>query len=97
VSRAYCGRQLGTAHDERASPSETKSQFTFTAELRQRDGIEPGQQFEIERIDRGECRLVRRKSASNEGQVEWLVACPKKRIFRRHRALSDKVSKKRGR
>ena len=47
----------------------------------QRDGIEPGQQFEIERIDRGEYRLVRREPPPNEGLVEWLLACPEKGFF----------------
>jgi AbrB family looped-hinge helix DNA binding protein len=31
----------------------TKGQFVLPAEFRQRDDIEPGQEFEIERIDRG--------------------------------------------
>ncbi len=32
----------------------TKGQFMLPAEIRQRDNIEPGQEFEVERIDRGE-------------------------------------------
>ena len=44
-------------------------------------GIEPGQQFEIERIDRGEYRLVRREPPPNEGLVDWLLACPEKGFF----------------
>ena len=59
----------------------TKGQIILPAEIRQRDGIEPGQQFEIERIDRGEYRLVRRKPRSNEGLVDWLLACPEKGFF----------------
>jgi len=49
------------------------------AELRQRDQIAAGQEFEIERIDRGEYRLVRR--GSNEGVVDWLLSCPEKGFF----------------
>jgi AbrB family looped-hinge helix DNA binding protein len=56
----------------------TKGQIILPAEIRQRDGIEPGQQFEVERIDRGEYRLVRLKSSPNEGLVDWLLACPEK-------------------
>jgi len=59
----------------------TKGQIVLPAEMRQRDGIEPGQQFEIERIDRGEYRLVRREPLPNEGLLEWLLACPEKGFF----------------
>ena len=36
------------------------------AEIRRQDQIEEGQEFEIERLDRGEYRLVRRDSRPNE-------------------------------
>lgn len=32
----------------------TKGQIVLPAEFRQRDGVEPGREFEFERIDRGE-------------------------------------------
>ena len=51
------------------------------AEIRQQDRIEAGQQFDIERVDRGEYRLKRRSVAPNEGVVEWLLACPEKGFF----------------
>jgi bifunctional DNA-binding transcriptional regulator/antitoxin component of YhaV-PrlF toxin-antitoxin module len=51
------------------------------AEIRAQDGIERGQEFEIERIDRGEYRLVRRRPRANEGLVDWLLACPEKGFF----------------
>jgi bifunctional DNA-binding transcriptional regulator/antitoxin component of YhaV-PrlF toxin-antitoxin module len=51
------------------------------AEIRQQDGIEAGQEFEIERIDRGDYRLVRREPRPNEGLVDWLLACPEKGFF----------------
>ena len=51
------------------------------AELRQQDDIEPGQEFDVERIDRGEYRLVRRSPRPNEGVVDWLLACPDKGFF----------------
>ena len=59
----------------------TKGQIVLPAEIRQRDGIEPGQEFEIERIDRGEYRLLRKEPAPNEGLVDWLLACPEKGFF----------------
>ena len=58
----------------------TKGQLVLPAEIRQRDNIEPGQEFEVERIDRGEYRLLRREPPSNVGVVDWLLACPKKAI-----------------
>jgi AbrB family looped-hinge helix DNA binding protein len=59
----------------------SKGQIVLPAGLRQQDGIVPGQEFEIERIDRGEYRLVRRKAAPNEGLVDLLLACPEKGFF----------------
>ncbi len=59
----------------------TKGQIVLPAEIRQRDGIEAGQEFEVERIDRGEYRLVRRTPRSNEGLVDWLLGCPEKGFF----------------
>ena len=60
----------------------TKGQLILPAEIRQRDNIEPGQEFEVERIDRGEYRLLRREPLPpNEGLVDWLLACPEKGYF----------------
>ena len=59
----------------------TKGQIILPVEIRQQDGIEPGQQFDIERIERGQYRLVRREPRSNEGVVGWLLACPEKGFF----------------
>jgi AbrB family looped-hinge helix DNA binding protein len=54
----------------------SKGQIVLPAELRRVDGIEPGQQFEVERIDRGEYRLIRREPPPNEGMMDWLRGCP---------------------
>ena len=59
----------------------TKGQLILPAEIRQRDNIVPGQEFEVERIDRGEYRLLRRQPPPNEGLVDWLLACPAKGYF----------------
>lgn len=58
-----------------------KGQLILPAEIRQRDNIEPGQEFEVERIDRGEYRLLRREPPPNEGLVDWLLACPERGYF----------------
>jgi AbrB family looped-hinge helix DNA binding protein len=60
----------------------TKGQIILPAEIRQQDGIEPGQQFEVERIDRGEYRLKRKERRRNEGLVKLLLACPVKGWFK---------------
>ena len=59
----------------------TKGQLILPAEIRRLDRIEPGQEFDVERIDRGEYRLVRREPPPNEGLVDWLMACPEKDWF----------------
>lgn len=59
----------------------TKGQIVLPAELRQRDGISPGQEFEVERLDADEYRLRRVMPPANEGLVDWLLACPQKGYF----------------
>jgi AbrB family looped-hinge helix DNA binding protein len=59
----------------------SKGQIVLPAEFRQMDRIEAGQEFEIERLDRGEYRLVRRAARPNDGAVDWLLACPEKGYF----------------
>ncbi len=51
------------------------------AEIRKQDGIEPGQEFDVERLDCGEYRLVRRAPRPNQGLVDWLLECPDKGYF----------------
>jgi AbrB family looped-hinge helix DNA binding protein len=59
----------------------SKGQIVLPAELRQMDRIEPGQEFDVERLDRGAYRLVRRAGRPNDGAVDWLLACPEKGYF----------------
>lgn len=59
----------------------TKGQIILPAEMRRQDGIESGQEFEVERIDRGEYLLRRRERPRNEGLVALLLACPVKDWF----------------
>ena len=59
----------------------SKGQIVLPAELREQDGIEAGQEFDVERIERGEYRLRRRQPPANEGLVDWLLACPEKGFF----------------
>ena len=59
----------------------SKGQVVLPAELRELDRIEIGQEFDIERIDRGQYRLVRLDPPPNQGVVEWLLSCPEKDYF----------------
>ncbi len=59
----------------------SKGQIVLPAELREQDRIESGQEFEVERLDRGEYRLIRRAPRPNEGVVDWLLSCPEKDFF----------------
>ena len=60
----------------------SKGQLGLPAAIRERDGIKPGQEFEIERIERGEYRLKRKTPRRNRGLVKLLLACPAKGWFR---------------
>ena len=59
----------------------SKGQIVLPAEIRQQDRIEAGQEFEIERINRGEYLLKRKTRRRNEGLVKLLLACPVKDWF----------------
>jgi AbrB family looped-hinge helix DNA binding protein len=59
----------------------SKGQIVLPAEVRRQDRIEAGQEFDIERLDRGDYRLVRRASRPNAGLIDWLLACPEKGFF----------------
>lgn len=59
----------------------SRGQIVLPAEIRREDRIRAGQVFEVERLDRGEYRLVRSTPPANEGLVDWLLACPEKGFF----------------
>lgn len=59
----------------------TKGQIGLPAEILNQDGIEPGQEFQIERLDRGDYRLLLVAAPRNHGLVDWLLGCPEKGFF----------------
>lgn len=59
----------------------SKGQIVLPSELRHLDSIKPGQEFEVERLDRGDYRLIRRAAPPNDGAVDWLLSCPQKDFF----------------
>jgi len=67
----------------------SKGQIVLPAQFRQQDQIQPGQQFEVERIASGEYRLKRLAGRRNEGLVKLLLACPVKGWFEPLRNTRD--------
>lgn len=59
----------------------SRGRIVLPVEIRQRDGIEAGQDFEVMRLGRGDYRLVRLEPPPNEGLVEWLLSCPEKGFY----------------
>ena len=58
----------------------SKGQIVLPAELRERDGVKAGQEFDIERVNSGQY-LLRRRQSQNEGLTDWLLSCPAKGYF----------------
>ena len=59
----------------------TKGQIILPAEIRREDDIKSGQEFEIERLDRGEYLLKRKTKPRNRGLVKLLLSFPVKDWF----------------
>jgi AbrB family looped-hinge helix DNA binding protein len=60
----------------------SKGQIVLPSEIRARDRIRAGQEFEIERLAEGRYRLTRRSRRPNEGLVDWLLSCPVKGFYK---------------
>jgi AbrB family looped-hinge helix DNA binding protein len=58
----------------------SKGQIVLPAEFRRRHRIRAAHEFDVERVDRGDCRL-RRVVPRNERVVDWLLACAEKDFF----------------
>ena len=58
----------------------SKGQIVLPAEFRQMDRVEPGQEFDVERLNCGDYRL-RRSPRRNQGLIDLLLACPHKGFF----------------
>jgi AbrB family looped-hinge helix DNA binding protein len=58
----------------------SKGQIVLPAKLRQEDGIRPGEEFEVERVEPGSY-LLKRRARRNEGVVKLLLTCPVKGWF----------------
>lgn len=56
----------------------SKGQIVLPAELRERDAIHPGEQFEVERVEAGRYLLKKLPAARSSGVLAWLQSCPEK-------------------
>jgi AbrB family looped-hinge helix DNA binding protein len=59
----------------------SKGQIVLPAELRAQDRIQPGQQFEVERVRTGEYLLRKIPKPGKPGLLDWLRGCPEKNWF----------------
>ena len=59
----------------------SKGQIVLPAELREADGIRPGQQFTIERLEEGQYMLRKIELPERTGTTAWLARCPAKDWF----------------
>jgi AbrB family looped-hinge helix DNA binding protein len=59
----------------------SNGRIILPAALRKQDDLKPGQELEIERLHRGEYRLVATAAPKNQGLVDWLRRCPEKGYF----------------
>jgi AbrB family looped-hinge helix DNA binding protein len=60
----------------------SKGQIVLPAEIREQDGLLPGQQFEVERVHEGEYLIRKVIEPGQAGLVDWLLSCPVKDWFR---------------
>jgi AbrB family looped-hinge helix DNA binding protein len=60
----------------------SKGQIVLPAELRQQDGIRPGQQFQVERVASGHYMLKKLATPGKTDVLDWLRACPDQDWFR---------------
>ena len=58
-----------------------QGQIVPPVEIRRQGAVEPGQESDVERIERGEHGQVRRAPGTNEGVVDWLLDCPEPDFF----------------
>lgn len=59
----------------------SKGQLVLPSELRKLDGVEAGEEFDIERVEPGAYLLRRSPKTSRAGLVDWLLSCPERGWF----------------
>ncbi len=59
----------------------SKGQIILPAALRQQDRLQPGQQFEVERVQAGEYLIKKVSRPGQPGLLDWLGCCPEKNWF----------------
>jgi len=71
----------GETSDNMKTIVSQEGQMLLPAEFRLQDNVQPGQEFEVQRIRCGEYLLVRRETPASEGLIDRLLACPEKDFF----------------
>lgn len=59
----------------------TQGRIALPALLRRQEGLEPGDELDLERIGPGDYRLRLRMRPKNQGSVDLLLQCPEKGFF----------------
>lgn len=59
----------------------SSGQIILPAKIRKQDDIRTGQEFEVQRLGRGNYQFMRKTKQSNQGLVDWLLNCPEKGYF----------------
>lgn len=59
----------------------TKGRILLPVSIRRRDNIRPGDCFKIKRLSRSKYLITRCAQTSNEGLIDWLLACPQKGFY----------------
>lgn len=65
----------------------SKGQIVLPVEIRRLDDLKNGETFQIERVEEGQYLLKRISRSSNEGLVDWLLACPVKGFMEESRGI----------
>ena len=61
----------------------SKGQIVLPAELRREDDLQPGERFDVERLEEGAYVLRRVRDRLKRGLVELLRSCPERDWFER--------------
>jgi bifunctional DNA-binding transcriptional regulator/antitoxin component of YhaV-PrlF toxin-antitoxin module len=67
----------------------SKGQIVLPAEFRLMDRVEAGQEFDVERLDRGDYRVIRRSASGERGRYRLAARLSAERLLRAHRLWVD--------
>ena len=59
----------------------SRGRVVIPPDFLERDGVRPGEAFDIQRLEQGKYLLQRGPARSNQGVIDWLLGCPEKGYF----------------